>query len=76
MKSLFLLADVSGDGFIQEDEFEAFKMMTTMAVKRVQKYPLSENLKKQFDELDANKDNKLSFDECKKLILNTKITEE
>ena len=51
-------------------------MMTTMAVKRVQKYPLSENLKKQFDELDANKDNKLSFDECKKLILNTKITEE
>ena len=70
MKQLFLLADVSGDGFIQQEEFEAFKVMVDTSIRRVQKYPLNAELKKVFDQLDANHDGKLSFEEVKKLVQN------
>ena len=65
------MADVSGDGFIQPEEFESFKVMIDSNIMRVQKYELTADLKKQFVELDANHDNKLSFDECKKMIVDS-----
>ena len=71
LKQLFTLADVSGDGYIQPEEFEAFKVMLDSSVTRVQKYELTADLKKQFVELDANHDGKLSLDECKKMVVNS-----